>query len=603
MSGGRTAGEVRRRRRRRVVWAVVAALVVGGVAALITLLGQNERVARMWAEAELSADGGARVTEVIDYDFGGANRRHGIFRDVPGIPEDAKVSVTMDGRPVPYDVDPDWGDHGETRILIGDADHLISGHHRYRIQYPLEGVAPGGKLAWNAVGTGWQVPLGHIEIQVTGPFAFGDVRCVSGRSGSRNPCRAGRPQPGHLTLGLAALKAGQGATLYATSAGGLAAAPPSPAEPSGPVVLVDRPGALWVGLYAAGVALAAGLPVGWALRRAGRERIAADALPGAGRAGKVRRVDVTRLAALATEASSPPEELTPAQGGLLLDELVQPRHQVAWLLSAAIDGYLVLDDDNDASPTLTRPSREEVPREDRAVREVLDQAFAGRDSLSLGGYHDPYFTAAWNKIAEQLREWRVGSGLWETSRDRAPQRLMIGGLVGVLAGLITVGVAGAAAGGAHGYWPVLLPIGAAVAGASVALFSGADETLVRTPRGSKLWLEVESFRRYLAGAGAEHVEKAAEAGALDQYTAWAVALGVADRWSEAAEKSTVPPPSGHRRARASLSRPLLAMSVLSAVSSTVKPPSSGSGSGSGSSSGGGGSSVGGGAGGGGGGSW
>jgi hypothetical protein len=42
---------------------------------------------------------------------------------------------------------------------------------------------------------------------------------------------------------------------------------------------------------------------------------------------------------------------------------------------------------------------------------------------------------------------------------------------------------------------------------------------------------VESFRRFLAGPDAHHLEEAANQGVLGQYTAWAVAVGEIDRWS------------------------------------------------------------------------
>ncbi|WP_307623469.1 DUF2207 domain-containing protein [Streptomyces sp. V3I7] len=580
--------DVKRRRRRNVVAVLVTAVVLAGAAMLSAYETSSESVARMWAAAELSADGRARITEVIDYDFGHEDR-HGIFRDVPGLPGDAdeaKVHIAMDGEPVPYELQAEMGDNGETRILIGDADRTVTGAHRYRIQYQLDDIAPKGKLAWNAVGTGWLVPLEHVEIHVTGPHTFADVRCVSGRQGSRSPCQARQPSPGHLTLGFDHLDAGRGATLYAASAGGAATVPPSPAEPSGPVLSIQRPGPLRVGLLAGAIALAAGLLTGWALRLGGRERVPADVLPGAAAdvtpadaiaadaTGATRRVDVTRLGGLVTETSSPPEGLTPAQGGVLLTEKVLPRHQVAWLLKAVIDGYVVMDD-NESFPTLTRPSRDEVPRTDREVREVLDQAFAGRDSLHLGGGYDRLFSTAWRKIASDLERWRDdGDDLWEPGRGALEGRLQTIGLLGTPVGLIATIVAGVAAGRPHGYWAILLPVGAALAGAGVALFAWSGELMARTPKGSALWLRLESFRRYLAGAGAQHVEEAAGAGVLDHYTAWAVALGAADRWSEAVKQSTVPPPapSPQRPARVPLYRTLMAYAMLKAVSSTTTPP-------------------------------
>ncbi|GAA2683122.1 hypothetical protein GCM10009864_65000 [Streptomyces lunalinharesii] len=95
-----------------------------------------------------------------------------------------------------------------------------------------------------------------------------------------------------------------------------------------------------------------------------------------------------------------------------------------------------------------------------------------------------------------------------------------------------------------------------------------------TAQGTALWLRIESFRRHLTGAGAQNVEAAADAGTLDHYTAWAVALGVADRWSRAVSASTTPPPAptSQRAPRASLFSPLMALAILNAVSSSTRQP-------------------------------
>jgi len=149
-------------------------------------------------------------------------------------------------------------------------------------------------------------------------------------------------------------------------------------------------------------------------------------------------------------------------------------------------------------------------------------------------------------------------------------------------------------------WLALVAWGALVAGAGLAAVVRARELRVRTPSGCELWLRVESFRRFLAGPQAQHLEAAAQRGVLGQYTAWAVALGEITRWSRvvAASARCDSDPVGRRYSRMA---PLL---PLAARSSAVEPTSSGSSSGGGWSGGGGSSGgAGGGAGGGGGGSW
>jgi uncharacterized membrane protein len=177
--------------------------------------------------------------------------------------------------------------------------------------------------------------------------------------------------------------------------------------------------------------------------------------------------------------------------------------------------------------------------------------------------------------------------------------------VALLAGAIGVVVGGVGAGRPYSFWTVLLPAVAALAGAGLMLTGASEELGPMTPRGNALWLRVEGFRRYLAGAGSRQVEEVAAAGVLDLCTLWAVALGQADHWSAAVTESTTVP--ARPRRGPSLLTPLLALVVIDAISSNTTPvsvPSSSSGfsSSASSDSGGGGSSVGDGAGGGGG-SW
>jgi hypothetical protein len=61
------------------------AVVLVGVAAFAgAVAAATERITGLWAGAKVGAGGAARIVEVIDYDFG-SRRRHGIFRDVPGL--------------------------------------------------------------------------------------------------------------------------------------------------------------------------------------------------------------------------------------------------------------------------------------------------------------------------------------------------------------------------------------------------------------------------------------------------------------------------------------------------------------------------------------
>ncbi|MGW2744501.1 DUF2207 domain-containing protein [Streptomyces sp. NPDC001450] len=95
---------IRRRRVRSLIVIVVVLVVFGGVAAVAQALSNKERVTSIWVGAVIRADGSARITEVIDYDFGHSGETHGIYRDVPDADfYDKGVRATMDGHKVPYE--------------------------------------------------------------------------------------------------------------------------------------------------------------------------------------------------------------------------------------------------------------------------------------------------------------------------------------------------------------------------------------------------------------------------------------------------------------------------------------------------------------------
>ncbi|MCX5260569.1 DUF2207 domain-containing protein [Streptomyces canus] len=574
---------------------LVVLAVFGGVAALAQTFANTERVTSMWVGAEIRADGSARITEVIDYDFGHSGGSHGIYRDVPGSPfEGDDVSVSLDGHKVPWE--DTYGDYYRDvtgkqqladRLKVGDPDRTVSGVHRYRIQYTLPEVVKGGRLAWDAVGTGWKVDRSRVEIHVVDAHGFSGPRCRHGSWDKGKPCTAQQSEPGHLVVRLDKLKGSEGLTLYATAAKTrLAAVAGLPAEPSGKAVGETLPHPMRNGGIFLAVAFAcAALTVG-TFRFLGRDRVAADG-------GRERRVEIERLARDVVPSAAPPGDLTPAQGGILLTEHVDQRHKVAWLLTAAADGHLTIQGD-ERHPVLRR--RNSGERTDPEAGEVLRKMFSGRSSLALGS-SDLWFRQGWDDLSGKLEHWRTTSGLWDMSLR---QRVLVRRLLDVVA--LMLGFALAITGGilsgrriAAGM-PVLLA-GAVVAGLGIAVAARSWELDRRTPRGTALWLQVEAFRRYLTDPSSCPGELPVGERA-DRYAAWAVALGVESVWEQAISTATSRPTAG-RRFSLDLTDVLLVAVVLSAAS----PPSSSGGS---SGSSGGGSSsgdVGGGAGGGGGGSW
>jgi Predicted membrane protein (DUF2207) len=584
-------------------------LALGAVSLVGAVAGDTERVERLWTSAELANDGSAQVTEVIDYDFGALSEKHGIFRYVWDLSPAAPITVDSPDAPDAIQVTREAMD-GRTgaRIRIGDPDVTVSGRHRYRIGYPLPGVARGTTLDWEAVGVGWEVGIDEAEIHVVAPFELLDATCSAGVTGSRGGCDVREVAPGHLVTTVEGLDSGEGVSIEARAGSDLATTPAAPEPPATP------PGDPGTGLAppagaAAGGALLAAGSTAWLVRRAGRDRVGAGGPADAAWAGPDAstswvRVDQKDLEAMATTEFAPPAELDPPQGGIVLTEEVRPEHKVAWLIQMAVDGTVDIGANGAAVDSAGGSSMPWAGGHDlRLVRTghgtpeaaaILDTAFAGRDEVELGSY-DSDFARAWRHLQGQLQAWRDTSGMWDPNGGARKTAARVLGIIGVVVGALGAAGGGALANQRGPAWLVLAAAGGAVAGGGLAAALGAWELRIRTPAGSAAWLRVESFRRFLAESEAYHAEEAARRGVLREYTAWAVAVGEIDRWQRAVSAASIAPET------AGLSYAFMAPLLLSSTTSAATAPSSSGGGFGGGDFGGG--SVGGGAGGGGGGSW
>ncbi len=625
-------------------------LVVGAVAFVGGVAGNTERVSRYWAAAEVSDDGSAQVTEVIDYNFGISTDRHGIFRVIPGLTVTTPVSVSSPDAPAGTEI---TSESDGIRIRVGDPNTTVSGRHRYQIDYDLPGVRRGDTVDWEAVGFDWDVGMDEVEVHLVTPFELDGAQCDQGPAGSSDPCTIEQVEPGHVVATVDSLGANEGVSIEGQVGAALTSPPAVPTPPAG---APDDPGTGLLppaGTAAAAAALVA-VPTTLVVRRAGRERVApggaADAafaggppvggsspwptappvppppaLPGAdvatapapspaavapeptppvsswtppdtGYSASEIRVDAAELAQMATTEFAPPSGISPAQGGIVLHEEVRNEHKVAWLIQAAVDGVIDLDDGTGegarpgAGTTIRRIAGAPASAEQQ---EVFSRMFVNDPVIDLGSY-DKHFASGWSLVGSRLDDWRRTSGLWDTRADSRRVSVRVIGIVAAIAGAIAAAAGGAFAARNGAPWLALAALGGAIAGAGVAAAAGAWELHVRTAAGSALWLRVESFRRFLAGSEAYHAEEAAKRGVLREYTAWALALGEINRWSQAVRASTIAPEvAGVHYAYMA---PLL---LASTMSTATAPSSSGSGVGGGF----GGGSVGGGAGGGGGGSW
>ncbi len=551
---------VGRRWRGRTIGLGVVAVVAGLLAGVKVQSSGAERVDRIFVAATIDQDGGARIQEVIDYDFGPFGRR-GIFRDVPDLQNGSPISVDSLTAPDTFIVeDPQapsrcavsitsFGERQAGRICIGEPDITIDGRHRYTINYELDTLVVDNNIGldWMAIGDTWTVDIDEAEIHLLAPNELELSSCVVlGSFGS--VCDIEPIAPGHIRVIVSGLRGLDSEWDMPSEAVRIKATFGQPVPPPGPAPLASamNPDNDRGFLFGAGAGLLATvIPSGLIAARAsraGREQawdgsaidtrygpaVHADHEPTPAQSmppppATVRLRSEAELRKMAAVEYLPPEGLEPWQGGVLVDSDVRTNHQTAWLLQHAADGHIAFEG-SDPTYLVRGPNT----FDDSALETML----GGRNEVQLGEY-DAQFAAGWEEASSQQAESLGDPYLWveagESSRNKA-------GCFGILAaaiGFLIVLILGS--GGSIGF-PILI-IGCVLIGGGAASITTSSDLRVRTPAGSALFVHLEGFRRFIQTATVREVEWAAENRLLSQYSAWAVALGEAKNWCDLAAQS------------------------------------------------------------------
>lgn len=593
----------------------VVATAIAGTTALAGLgviadpdAGRDERFDAKTIVVAREGDEAIRITEFVDIDFGGDDRRgyrrvipndFGAPTDVVAFSPDAADDLTV----IPLG--------GETEIRIGDPDRTWDGQHRYVLSYTLPDarydelpdppylfvdiVAPRTGVAAGDAETG------RFEVIVTG-YDLAATRCDVGGAGDEGGCELVDAGDGTYRAVLEPLDAGDGLSVGGRIAGftePVAIDPPPIPERRG------EPDRVLVALAFVGLGLLGAVPVYLWARHTGRNEVfaggAADAaygsLPPPGSTAArpaVRWVPDDDMAELATIEFVPPEGIEPWEASVLLRERVDDRTVQAWLSGLVGREALEIAESGKHLELSSGPRRSELRHPDAGLlQRILDI-----DDPYTTGTYDQRFASAWSAVHRAQVERIARSGWWKHLPPGAGLGVRTSGspfgliMIAVFA-LLWAGSGFVALLGALAAWPFAVAIGILFP-AVVALFVYRVLLPARSASGSALALRTESFRRFLHASEARHVEWAWTNGLLREYSAWAVALGEADAWSRALARADVPEPA--RLAAV----PIAVHTFGSSLSSShTAPSSSGSGGGGGFSGGG----VGGGGGGGSSGSW
>jgi uncharacterized membrane protein len=553
-----------------------------------------ERIRDFAAEIHLAPDGSFSVEERIEYDFEG-RRRHGIYRDIPVRYQralGARYHVGLDVESVSdakgvartYVVSRS-GD--SLRIRIGDADREVEGVQEYRIRYRVRRAVlffpEHDELYWNATGTEWTVPIERASAVVFPPEGATPTElrlaCFTGPRGSVAGACEAAPDSGAVRFETTGpLRAGEGLTLVVGLPKG-AVREPTAWERS--QAWLGDTGILWA-LLPVGTLL--GMLSVW--RRFGRDR------------GPEESVAVRY---------SPPEGLTPAEVGTVVDERADLADLTATILDLAVRGFLSIEE-IDTQRFLFFGSKDYCLQRKRSdpsgfkphEERLLEGLFSRGDRVLVSELRDVFYLHLPGIRKALYRELSGPGGCFPTSPEGVRTGWAVAG--GALAILGLAALATEAA-------PLPGLVALLASGGVVLAFSRVMPR--RTRKGRRALLEIRGFAEFLRRVDADRLERMGgrNVGTFEKLLPFALVLGAADAWAEAFADIYSKPPDWFRSPGGGQDfHPRLFVNRVGQSLGTIgqslasRPRGSGSG-GSGSSGFGGGGMSGGGFGGGGGGSW
>jgi hypothetical protein len=526
---------------RRAVRSLAASAVVG--VALLSAAGPAaadtaERITQLSAAFELRTDGTMHVTEVIDYDFGSAER-HGIERFIPlKFRYDADrnrvypISDVTASSPsgAPADVDVIGGD--VTTLRIGDPDRTVSGLEKYVIEYDLAGVVNtvggGQELYWNALGNDTAVPVEKATVTVTGPgAAVQRATCFEGPKGSSEPCSWSVSGGTASFRALRVLAPHEGLTVVAGfPAGTFPQAAPILRERWSFAKAFAATPVTGAGALAVLAVLAGGTGL-LAARRGRDERylgLTPGLAPGLGEEERTGRVGL-RGAPVAVQFT-PPKELRVGELGTLIDEQANVEDVTATIIDLAVRGYLRIEETGPSSSpddwvlVRTGKSTDDLRDYEAALHDAI---FLGRARVELSELNETFSPTLrdvqlmlYSEVTE--RGWFRGNPRTVRARWRAYGSVVLG--IGVIAT------------GALAIFTHLALIGVAVVVAGIVMLVLAGRMPARTAAGTALLAQVQGFRLYLETAEADQIRFEEGQDIFSRYLPYAIVFGVAQRWSD-----------------------------------------------------------------------
>ncbi len=497
----------------------------------------EDRITRYDLVVNLNDDGVADVTLDLWADFGFRPNHGPYLTYVVKQPFDdtrdrvlrySNWRVTSDTAPDQVSVETE----GQWLIVkIGDPDRVITGEHRYRISFRVEGWINSAGFDWPAgplpqdelylnVITDWGIPLEQVSVRVIAPGEVLDVACW--RVGT-DPCDS-------------ATASGQVAEFVDPAIARYTPLTIAVAYPAGTFgvvepILQERWAAERAFAANPGTGVGAGLVglVGGALvirraRQKGRDEEFVGLTPGLTPVGDPGVVGA-RTKRPVTVQFQPPAGFRAGQTGTLVDEVADPHDVTATIIDLAVRQYLRIvrleDGTRDGDWRLDRSDKPDHDLEPFEAL-LLAEIFKNRTSVQLSDLRTT-FASSMELVQTALYDDVTRRG-WFRGNPRSARAKWAGqGVLLLLGGIgLTVLLA------VRTHWGL---VGLPVVGLGILMLALTKAAPARTAAGTAVLHQAEGFRHYLATAEANQLRFEEREDLFSRYLPFAVAFGLTERWA------------------------------------------------------------------------
>ena len=483
-------------------------------------------IERFEATIDVRPDGSILVEEVITPRFTGS--WNGIFRTIPiqyRTPQGLNYTLRLDvqsitgagGEPLKYESSRERH-YRKLKIWIpGAQDTTTSVTIRYRVANGLRFFEEHDELYWNVTGDEWDVPIESASAVVRLPDGVSGVRATTFRGAYGSTEQAAEMIDGN--------------SVRVTAEGGLNFREGLTAVVGWNPGIVHRPTAAEkaAGVFYSNVPLLIPVVVLFAMFRLWSSR---------GRDPEMAPI-VTRY--------EPPQNMTPAELGTLVDGKPDMRDITATIVDLAVRGYLHIEESGsegflglfsskDYRFTLKKPRGDWTGLRPHEA-DLLEAMFrGGDDAVSLSALKNRFYKHL-PGLRNQLYGGLVSGGFYTGRPDRVRTLYIILGIVG---GAL-LAVAGGTIMSGLGMQPVAGIVAGILSGLVVVLFGWFMPS--RTVRGTRELEKVLGFQEFLSRVEADRMDRTIRTPqTFEKFLPYAMALGVADNWARAFEGIYTEPP-------------------------------------------------------------